>query len=143
MERLLALPPATLAAIAARFQAANDDPHPTGIQALATWPDGIRALAARLYAARQYAAGIAAHRLPVYWRWLFDDLGQESDLTASPVTVEFARLSRAMLSGGGGGCLAHGGAYCSSFRRGGVAGLSHCGVPPRRESGRLSLCRRL
>ena len=68
MERLLALPQEALAAIAARFQAANDDPCPTRREALATWPDDIRALADRLY-----AAGIAAHRLPVFGRWLFDD----------------------------------------------------------------------
>ena len=36
MECLLDLPQGVLAAIAARFQAANDDPRPTGREALAT-----------------------------------------------------------------------------------------------------------
>jgi hypothetical protein len=58
-ERVLELQPATPMAIAALFQAANDDPQQTGIKAVSTWPDDICALAARLY-----AAGIAAHHLP-------------------------------------------------------------------------------
>jgi hypothetical protein len=59
MECLLDLPQGVLAAIAARLQAANDDPSPTGREAL----DDIRVLADRLY-----TAGIAAHRLPVFGR---------------------------------------------------------------------------
>jgi hypothetical protein len=71
MESLLAIQPPTLAAIASRFAASNDDPS----EALATWPADIRTLAARLY-----AAGVAAHRLPIYgWR-LFDDFNTEWDL---------------------------------------------------------------
>jgi hypothetical protein len=63
MERFLAIQPSTLATIAARFAAANDDLSPTGVEALATWPVDVRALEACLY-----AAGIAAHSLPIYGR---------------------------------------------------------------------------
>jgi hypothetical protein len=77
MERLLTLPPEALATIVVRFQASDDDPRPTGSKAHATWPANIRALADRLY-----AAGIAAHRLQVFWRWFFDDPDAESDLAA-------------------------------------------------------------
>ena len=115
MVRLLELPQGVLAAVAARFQAANDDPSPTGRDALATWPDDIRALADRLY-----TAGIAAHRLPVFGRWLFDDLTADSDLTAAPSTAEFARLARATLAGAGVDVTR---AAAHSMRRGRVAGL--------------------
>ena len=63
MARLLELDPLSLAAVATRFEASNDDPFPTGAEALSTWPADIRSKADRLY-----AVGVTAHWLPIYGR---------------------------------------------------------------------------
>ena len=120
MARLLALDPPSLADIATRFEESNDDPCPTGAEALSTWPADVRSQADRLY-----AAGIAAHRLPIYGRWLFDDLNAGSDLAATLSTQEFVRLSRATLHEAGVD-ISNVGAH--SFRRGRAVGLTHAGA---------------
>jgi len=48
LSRLLALSPATLAAVANNFRSRDDDPVATGPETLATWPADIRTSAARL-----------------------------------------------------------------------------------------------
>ncbi len=76
-------------------------------------------------AARLHAAGIMAHALPVFGRWLFEELDPTSDLTASPSTGEFGRLSRAVLASAGVDILR---VAAHSFRRGRAVGLFHARV---------------
>ncbi len=63
-----------------------------GMEALTTWPEPVQGLAIRLY-----AAGVPAHGLPPFGRWLFEELRPGDDLTASLRTSEFARLAKAVL----------------------------------------------
>ncbi len=77
---------------------------------MASWPAPVPELAARLH-----AAGVKAHALPVFGRWLFEELDPTSDLTASPSTGEFGRLSRAVLASAGVDTLR---VAAHSFRRG-------------------------
>ncbi len=58
-------------------------------KAVASWPPHIPELILLLY-----AAGVPVHSLPLFGRWLFDDLSEASELTAAPSTAKFARLSQ-------------------------------------------------
>ena len=69
MTRLLAAPPEALVTLARSFATAGRDRHPPAPSAMATWPTDLQALALRLY-----AAGIPAHRRPIFGPWLFRDV---------------------------------------------------------------------
>ncbi len=48
-----------------------------------------------------YSAGVPAHGLPIFGRWLFEDPHRIANLSDSPDTAEFARMSRAVLAAEG------------------------------------------
>ena len=120
LERLLALDPETIGVLGSRLASALGPAGRAGAEALASWPAPIPELAARLL-----AAGLMAHALPVFGRWLFEPLDPTSDLTESLSTGEFARLSRAVLADAGVATLR---VAAHSFRRGRAVGLFHACV---------------
>lgn len=117
LRRLLALDRPVLIALAARFQASSATERQAGPEALATWPDDIRALADQLY-----AVGLPVHRLPINGRLLVEELTVETDLDATLSSQEFSRLARATL-GATGVDTTRVGAH--SFRRGRAVEMYH------------------
>jgi integrase len=120
LRRLLELDEPTLRALGARFTGALCPTELAGPEALATWPPPIPALASRLY-----AVGLQAHALPLFGRWLFEELSADSDLLAVPSTGEFQRLAKATLQAAGVPVTRVG---AHSFRRGRAAELLHEGT---------------
>ena len=96
LAKLLLLEPSVLTAISKRFQALNNDPHRTGIEAMQSWPEDVQAQAARLY-----AVGLPVHRLPIFGRWLYEELHHGSDLSASLTTRQFGRAVKALVQAQG------------------------------------------
>ena len=121
MTRLLAAPPEVLGALARNFTAAGRDRLPPGPRALATWPADVQALALRLY-----AAGIPAHRLPIFGPWLFRDATPALQLAGALTTREFRALAARTVREAGGDAANFG---THSARRGAAAALFHAGVP--------------
>ena len=121
MTRLLAAPPEVLVVLAGSFAAAGRDRLPPGPHAMATWPADVQALAFRLY-----AAGIPAHRLPIFGPWLFRDLTPSLQLAGALTTREFRALATRTVREAGGDATNFG---THSARRGAAAALFHAGVP--------------
>jgi hypothetical protein len=67
LRRLLAADPALLRTLGKRLFAALRPVDRAGPEAMATWPPPIPEMAGALY-----SAGVQAHVLPVFGRWLFD-----------------------------------------------------------------------
>jgi len=117
LRRLVALERPVLATLATRFQASSATSRQAGPEALATWPDDIRALANELY-----QLGMPVHRLPIYGRWLFDALSADTDLAATLSSQEFVRLTRVVLNDAGVDTTRFG---AHSFRRGRAVAMYH------------------
>ena len=92
MKRLLELAPATLADLGTRLAQILGPRGRAGPEALATWPQPVQDLAARLV-----AAGVPAHGLPPFGRWLFEELRPGDDLTASLGTSEGKRDTSSLI----------------------------------------------
>jgi hypothetical protein len=122
LERLLALDPGTLAVLGGRLAADLGPAGRANPVALASWPAPVPELAARLL-----TAGFMAPALSVFGRWLFEELDPTSNLTASPSTGGFGRLSRAGLASKGADTLRVA-AHTGRFRRGRAVGLFHARV---------------
>ena len=86
LARLLQVPREDLLAMTACFQRSNMDRTPVGLEALATWPPDIRAMASRLY-----EIGLPAHRLPLFGKWHFNEFSASTDLAAAIPTQSFDR----------------------------------------------------
>jgi hypothetical protein len=123
MERLLSLELATLTAMGARMKATLGLASRAGPDALATWPAPIPALATRLN-----AHGVLAHALPIFGRWLWEELSADFDLLTAPSTRKFARMVKAALHASG---LPTERTGAHSFRRGSTVGLFHGGASAR------------
>jgi hypothetical protein len=117
LRRLAALELPVLTTLAHRFQASSATSRQAGPEALVTWPDDIRALANQLY-----PLGMPVHRLPIYGRWLFDDLSADTDLAATLSSQEFVRLTRVVLNDAGVDTTRFG---AHSFRRGRAVAMYH------------------
>jgi hypothetical protein len=89
---------------------------PPGPSAMATWPDSVKAAAARLY-----ALGVPVHGLPIYGRWLVDELGPATDLLEGIPNKEFVKVARGVLTRAGTEVEGFG---THSFRRGIAAELA-------------------
>ena len=117
--RLLTLPADTLLGLGTSMRtrlAARYPGRVPGPEALSTWPADIRSLADRLY-----RLGVPAHALPIYGRWLVDELGPGSDLLASIPYREFVKVARGVLHRAGTNVDGFG---AHSFRRGVAAELA-------------------
>ena len=117
LRRLAALELPVLTTLAHRFQASSATSRQAGPEALVTWPDDIRALANQLY-----PLGMPVHRLPIYGRWLFDDLSADTDLAATLSSQEFVRLTRVVLNDAGVDTTRFG---AHSFGRGRAVAMYH------------------
>jgi len=117
LERLLGADPDLLRSAGARLHELLGAQAHAGPEAMAGWPAPIPALATRLY-----AAGVPVHVLPIFGRWLFDELTPTSCLAAAVDTPQFTRLARATLAGEG-VVTSRVGAH--SFRRGRAVGMLH------------------
>jgi integrase len=119
LTRLLTLPADVLAALGAPMRAHLAARYPgrvPGPEAMSTWPGDIRSLADRLY-----RLGIPAHALPVYGRWLTDELGPSTDLREGIPYREFVKVARGVLARSGANVDGFG---AHSFRRGIAAELA-------------------
>ena len=120
LQRLVDLDPASLRPLSDRLRATLGPEARAGPEAVRSWPDPVPELAQRLY-----ALGVPVHGLPLFGRWLFEDLSEGFDLSATPLTGEFARMSKAVLAASG---AETGRVGAHSFRRGRAVGLYHGGA---------------
>lgn len=113
LERLAALPSDVLAAIVSRFRIKHSYAGVPGVAAMRTWPPPVLEAANALY-----AKGLPVHCLPVFGRWLVDDLVAETDLSAPVPYNAFLRSIRRIMAAAG---IATADVGAHSFRRGGTA----------------------
>ena len=122
LERLSALSPDTLRALALRLRA-DCPPREIrrGAAEFAAWPEALRALAAPLY-----ELGMPVHCLPSYGQWQHERLHALSDLREPvPRSVFLGLSSRSLASSG----VATDRFGSHSFRRGRAMELLHGGSP--------------
>ena len=107
--------------LARSFATAGRDRLPPGPPAMATWPADVQALALRLC-----AAGIPAHRLPIFVPLLFRDATPSLQLAGALTTREVRALATRTVREAGGDVTNFG---THSARRGSAVALFHAGVP--------------
>ena len=122
LTRLLKSPPADLQAMTAKMVALNTDPGHTGAEALSSWPADVRSMADHLY-----QLGMPAHRLPLFGRWLYDDLSGDTNLAAVESTIRFGQMVKRVMAG-----VADVPSHVAghSCRRGGAITMLHNDVAP-------------